>query len=156
MLPPSALGDSTRPLSGCLYVSTASDALKMADLDRLLEQSQSLNSRDGISGVLFFGGGSFAQYFEGSEVAVESLKQRLLRDRRHFDMTIVVHSPIVKRRFSNWTMGFLSGETTRSSAAFGRLQADDRLREHLLEMGSGLERVIQNFYLRITGDVPIR
>lgn len=134
------------PSAVCIYVSTAAPTLTLADIDSLLVQSRARNERDGLTGVLLFGGGNFMQYVEGPGAAVDALRSRIATDRRHYDVHYILHSPLDRRRFTAWTMGFLSAEPRKLRAQYESLGDDEDLKAHILGAGSALEKVILKFY----------
>lgn len=133
-------------LWACLYVSSAAPGLSLAEIDALLIEARRRNEQDGITGVLLFGGGNFMQYFEGPRAAAEALLARLLRDKRHFDMHLIMNDPVEARRFSSWAMGFLTGEATRLRAGHAALANDQALRARVFETGAALENLMRQFY----------
>jgi hypothetical protein len=89
-----------------IYVSTASEELGAADLDRILDVSARNNSEKGITGLLLYAGGSFMQVLEGDETAVDTIFRQILQDPRHRDITVLDRAPIAERSFARWSMGF--------------------------------------------------
>lgn len=88
-----------------LYVSTStagvSSGLAMSDI---LSDARPANSRDGITGVLTVVGGRFIQLIEGTDVALDGLMTRLLKDHRHTDLTVLTRERNVARQFGDWDM----------------------------------------------------
>lgn len=89
-----------------IYTSTA----LAADLAAILRQSRTNNGIDGISGLLTFGRGGFAQVLEGPPESVEATFERIQRDSRHTDVRVVSDSVEPERVFGGWTMASLPGE----------------------------------------------
>jgi hypothetical protein len=118
----------------------------LAELDALLAKSRLRNEADGISGVLLFGGGNFMQYFEGPRAKVDALFHRLEGDTRHHDMRVLLRDPVEMRRFSSWTMGFLSGEANRLRVGHSALAEDAALHARVFQTGMALEKLMQHFY----------
>ena len=57
--------------------------------------------------MLVFDGVSFAQLVEGSHKAVAGLRERLVEDRRHCDMDVLVFGGTGdERRFPGWDLGY--------------------------------------------------
>jgi hypothetical protein len=73
-------------------------------LDDILVTSVANNRRDDITGVLVHDGRWFAQMLEGREGIVSATFERILRDERHFDVSLVSVHPIGTRRFPDWWM----------------------------------------------------
>ena len=81
----------------------------------LLAVSKRNNARVGVTGALLFNGGSFAQVLEGSRAAVEATFERIQRDPRHSDVSVLQCEPVAARGFPNWSMGFV-GDSPRGRA----------------------------------------
>ncbi len=90
-----------------LYASRATDAIDKKLIDSILAQSHTYNAAHGITGVLCAcdSGNIFLQALEGGRDAVNLLYQKLIRDSRHRDITLLEYAEIGERRFSNWRMG---------------------------------------------------
>jgi hypothetical protein len=87
-----------------LYASRLIDG-SAAVIESILAQSRSKNPELGITGVLCHGGGVFMQVLEGGRAPVNELYNRIARDDRHREVTLLHYEEIAERRFSNWTMG---------------------------------------------------
>lgn len=90
-----------------LYASRAREGLDTEELGAILRQSRSDNPRQGITGVLCMcpSGPLFIQALEGGRDAVNGLYNRIVRDPRHRDVTLLRYHDIAERRFSGWSMG---------------------------------------------------
>ena len=73
----------------------------------ILATSRRNNLRLGITGVLLISQGYFAQLLEGSRPAVDSLLDRIMRDRRHSDIVSVHERSVGLRDFGSWSMAFV-------------------------------------------------
>lgn len=89
-----------------VYISriTSVGLLDPHTLQNIAQISIQKNKANEITGILCYGNGYFFQCVEGSEQALTNLKNSLLMDERHQDMSILTFSPIAKRRFSQWSM----------------------------------------------------
>jgi hypothetical protein len=56
--------------------------------------------------MLLFSEGNFFQVLEGEGTAVNQLYEKIIRDKRHAQCTLLIREPIAKRSFGNWSMGF--------------------------------------------------
>lgn len=83
-----------------------------AAVAEVLETSQRNNARVGVTGALLFNGGCFAQVLEGPRAAVEATFERIQRDPRHSDVSVLQCEPVAERGFPHWSMGFV-GHSTR-------------------------------------------
>ena len=73
----------------------------------ILRTSQRNNARVGITGALLFNKGAFAQVLEGPSRAVEDTFERIQRDERHGDVTVLQCGTTAERKFTNWSMAFV-------------------------------------------------
>ncbi|MES2045606.1 MAG: BLUF domain-containing protein [Pseudomonadota bacterium] len=96
-----------------LYVSRSTIgrevlALEIADI---IAVSREHNARAGITGGLVRAGGYFAQLLEGSTEAVKALMERIDRDPRHTDVSVVRIAARSKRKLADWSLAY-AGEST--------------------------------------------
>lgn len=75
-------------------------------ISRILDAARANNARFGITGALLFSAGCFAQTLEGSLPAIERTFERIQRDERHTEVTILQVELSSRRVFGNWTMAF--------------------------------------------------
>ncbi|SFS11839.1 BLUF domain-containing protein [Sphingomonas jatrophae] len=73
----------------------------------VLATSQRNNAPAGVTGALLFNAGCFGQVLEGSRRAVEATFERIQRDPRHSDVSLLGFDAIDARAFPNWAMGFV-------------------------------------------------
>ncbi|KQU23939.1 blue light sensor protein [Methylobacterium sp. Leaf94] len=88
---------------------------------QILETSQRNNAEVGVTGALMFNGGAFAQVLEGPRQGVERTFERIQRDQRHGEVTVLECGPTEARGFANWSMAFVgqaeTGQTLWSDLA---------------------------------------
>src|SRR6476469_8726702 len=70
----------------------------------ILNTSVANNRRDNVTGALIHDGKWFAQMLEGRESIVSATFERILRDRRHSDVSLVAMQPVPERKFGAWWM----------------------------------------------------
>ena len=90
----------------CIYASAASRVMETKELADLLQVARENNVQLGLTGMLLYAEGSFFQVLEGPADVVDALYNKIERDKRHHQMTLVIREPIPKRCFDAWTMGF--------------------------------------------------
>ncbi len=78
----------------------------------------------GITGLLLYRDGSFAQFLEGPADAVDSLYDRIERDPRHHGVIRVLRQPVTKRDFRQWSMAFRDLDMIRKQRDGSRSGAD--------------------------------
>lgn len=88
-----------------MYASRVAGGVDAGQLTTILRQSRSGNPGIGITGVLCAFGGIFMQVLEGGRAPVNRLYNRISRDERHTDVTLLSYEEIHERRFGAWAMG---------------------------------------------------
>lgn len=91
-----------------IYSSASSTPLQPDDLEDILEQAQSNNSEDGITGALVYSEGFFLQILEGERSEVEILMRRISKDLRHERVSILHAGDVQQTAFSDWKMAYVS------------------------------------------------
>lgn len=89
-----------------IYASKATFVPSEPELRKLLDASIQNNTRDEITGLLLFANGSFMQVLEGAEAAVLATMERIKKDGRHTEVTILSQSKVAAREFGQWSMAF--------------------------------------------------
>lgn len=79
-----------------IYASEAVGATGVSTLSiaQILGVSEVNNRRDGIQAALMFHGGHIVQAMEGKRVDLDRLMRRLLADRRHTGLRVLIDIPI--------------------------------------------------------------
>lgn len=82
-----------------IYASRAvgPTGLSTLSIAQILGASERNNRRDGITGCLLFHHGHVFQVLEGERAALDRLIRRLLDDRRHASLRVLVDTPIAER-----------------------------------------------------------
>jgi Sensors of blue-light using FAD len=83
-------------------------------LREILTTSMVNNRRDNVTGALVHDGKWFAQVLEGRESIVSATFERILRDCRHSDVSLVAMQPIPERRFGAWWMADIAYDENNS------------------------------------------
>ena len=91
-----------------LYVSTLAADAPISVVADIAAKSRIDNQRRDITGLLVFDGMHFCQQFEGSDVEVAALMERIRQDPRHTDVELLHHGPLAERRFRRWSLGYTS------------------------------------------------
>lgn len=99
-------------LTHLIYCSAATPEFNPADLKSILHIARSKNAQQSVTGMLLYTSGSFFQVLEGDEARLAELFVRLALDPRHKNVTRIIHEPIVRRSFGDWTMGYLEVDPT--------------------------------------------
>jgi hypothetical protein len=103
-------GGGMPSLEHVIYSSVATQDFEASQLNELLEKARTANEIAGLTGMLLHteSDGSFFQVIEGEPGALDQLLAKLLLDKRHAHLTLIIREPIVERSFAGWTMGFSS------------------------------------------------
>lgn len=88
-----------------LYASRAADKVSAETIESILQQSRKHNPELGITGILCHGGNVFMQVLEGGRAEVNTLYNKIVRDKRHGDVVLLHYAEVPERRFAGWTMG---------------------------------------------------
>ena len=91
-----------------IYVSVATELLKLTDLSEILTRARESNTKLGISGLLIFHENTFVQVLEGPRAGIESLLKKIELDPRHKNMKILLQKEIEEKEFDQWAMGFFN------------------------------------------------
>jgi Sensors of blue-light using FAD len=83
-------------------------------LREILSTSVANNRRDNVTGALVHDGKWFAQMLEGRESIVSATFERILRDHRHSDVSLVAMQPMAERRFGAWWMADIARNENNS------------------------------------------
>jgi hypothetical protein len=80
------------------------DCVENSGITEILVASRNNNRRDGITSALLYDDIWFAQELEGSETAVTVTFERILRDWRHTNVSLVTMQPVSERRYPSAAM----------------------------------------------------
>ncbi|MEJ7557477.1 MAG: BLUF domain-containing protein [Pedobacter sp.] len=97
-----------------LYISNADRAFNNDELEELVSESRTWNSRHGITGFLAYVEGvldgkircQFIQVVEGLKSNIEEVFSNIKHDPRHRDIYVIKEGIINTRQFGSWNMGF--------------------------------------------------
>jgi hypothetical protein len=102
-----------------IYTSRSLIEGSLAELDSILAESIALNTKAGITGMLWSDGANFAQVIEGAHDEVGATMDRIRGDPRHTDIEIVLDRAVLSRQFGNWAMRRADdGEANTPSTTF--------------------------------------
>jgi len=102
-----------------VYTSSVTSLLSSAELDKIRYQSQLKNQSMDITGILLYFNGCLIEVLEGPEKSVKELFKKISHDPRHSQLIQLYASPIRKRSFPGWFMGYKS----LSSSEFEQIRA---------------------------------
>ena len=100
------------------YCSRAAPGVDQSEVSRIIASASRHNPRQGITGLLVFGGGVFFQWLEGPRDGVRWLVDRLNADPRHDTIIPLDESEEVRDRlFPDWDMELVSPTDIREVLA---------------------------------------
>ena len=127
-----------------LYVSTAREGLLPADVSAILAKAQANNTRDGLSGALLKYADHFIQALEGPPESVQRCFERISRDPRHRDVTVLRREAVAQRSFRRWNMRHVALEQgDRAVVSFLDELVDHREPAQVVHLLALLERLAQ-------------
>ncbi|MEJ8851275.1 BLUF domain-containing protein [Variovorax rhizosphaerae] len=97
-------------LRAIVYVSTATQAMRLPQLEALLVEARRLNLQNDVTGMLLYSDGCFMQCFEGLEDAVHDTYARIRASRQHTRIVELLNEQVDARSFADWQMGFAQPE----------------------------------------------
>jgi hypothetical protein len=86
------------------YLSTAVRPPSPEELEGIVRVAHKNNANRHVSGLLCYHDGSFLQFLEGPQDAVEWLYAQISADPRHHSLLTLYRTPITQRLFADWTM----------------------------------------------------
>lgn len=89
-----------------IYCSQSTSDISPDELVALLELSRRNNERSGLCGMLLYSSQSFLQVLEGEQDALDEVYARILVDRRHTNLRLLLNAEVATPMFPDWTMGF--------------------------------------------------
>ena len=126
----------------------AQDDTVEREVRSILATSRARNQAAGITGALLFTASGFAQVLEGPRDAVEHAFERINADPRHRDVTVLSFTPIERRSFPEWSMGFCGQTTRQASDPLANLLADTNFTSPRVTRGSDVLRMLENVVRR--------
>ena len=106
-----------------VYISSVKPGLvNSIDPETILTTSRRNNTRDNVSGLLFFNGKRFLQALEGDDAAVDATYARIQKDPRHYALVILSMREVVTREFGRWTMAYRAGNTPDGAEAIAQVE----------------------------------
>ena len=89
------------------YASRLKKPLKHDVLEKIMAVSRRNNRKLGVTGALCHSPRGFLQILEGPAAAVNELYNRIVRDPRHTQVTLLEYTKVPFREFENWSMAYV-------------------------------------------------
>ena len=93
-----------KSLISLIYASRSTEYFHEHEIPDLLQQARIANAKQAFTGMLLYIGGSFLQVLEGRPELVDAVFGKILKDKRHTQVTLIASEPIPARSFEGWTM----------------------------------------------------
>lgn len=106
-------------LTHLIYTSAIAPTFTASQLSSVLQVARANNARRAVTGILLYISGNFFQVLEGDEATLTKLFAAIAADSRHSNVTKIIHEPIARRDFAEWTMGFSSVELAELKSTEG-------------------------------------
>lgn len=100
-------------LARLIYASEAATSQMPDSVEALLDHARRNNRLRDITGMLAFDSRYFLQAVEGGRQPLSDLYARLVQDPRHRRLMILSFETVLRRSFSDWTMGFAGADASR-------------------------------------------
>ncbi len=129
-----------------IYASAASRSLNQRKLPALLKKSRENNAAVDITGLLLYKDGAFFQILEGDRPTVLRVFEKIKKDPRHTNITVLLLESIPQRNFADHRMGFVSvDEDTAALPGFSKVLLQGMGFLDLQGDAARTQKVIENF-----------
>ncbi len=75
-----------------------------SEILQILSTARANNSSQSVTGALLFSSGYFAQVLEGPQASIERIFEKIQRDPRHGEVTVLESGAAPERTFPEWSM----------------------------------------------------
>lgn len=107
-------GVAMPPIHQIVYCSRAAAGINDAAVEGILKSAHRNNPRNGITGLLVFGGGMFFQWIEGPRANIRKLMEVIKADSRHESVVVLSETEEVRERlFPDWDMELVTPDDIR-------------------------------------------
>ncbi len=100
-----------QPIKRAMYLSSATRPMTRGELADLLAGARVRNQKRGITGMLVYDSGRFAQVIEGHPIEVDALLERIRLDPRHDEYQELSSGMVDRRYFEGWSMDWAHLDT---------------------------------------------
>lgn len=89
-----------------LFTSKAVKELTPQDLIHIHNQGARNNLKNDITGLLLYHNGEFVHLMEGEKQKVQDMCSKILLDKRHTDISLLLQDTTKRKYFENWSIAF--------------------------------------------------
>jgi hypothetical protein len=93
-----------------IYISKAARPLQSEEVELLAASSAAKNRQVAVTGLLLQVGNFYVQVLEGRPWRLSYLLEKIERDARHSDLSVIYKAPAQSRLFGQWNMGYFNIE----------------------------------------------
>lgn len=94
-------------LTRLIYVSTITEKFGDTSLEDILKIGRLNNTKNGITGMLYFKNKYFLQCLEGERSVINATYNKIRNDERHSNIVLLEYNQIEMREFKDWCMGYI-------------------------------------------------
>ncbi len=129
-----------------MYSSKATAPLSEAEIDEILEDARTRNSRESITGVLVYMDDIFFQLLEGEKDVVHATMKRIEHDTRHDSIKVFYEGDTDQPIFHDWSMAFLYATPEQMSrwAGLPGTTTMDKILEEISDNKTQVPRLLVN------------
>lgn len=89
-----------------VYYSISNTEITTEIVNDILKKSRATNAKKNITGCLLFYNKVYLQLLEGEKEDVQELYEKIKKDTRHYEVTLLVAHDATERMFPGWSMAF--------------------------------------------------
>lgn len=121
------------PLYKLIYTSSRRSNCDASEIENILASCRRNNPSKNITGVLLHSDHRFIQYLEGDKEEIMSLFEAIKKDDRHGGVNLRYYTPIEKRIFPSWHMGYKNVDKNSTVFQTSITKEDQAIFQKLIE-----------------------
>ena len=125
-----------------IYHSKASEKITESDLNDILETSRRNNPKNDITGCLLYYNGEFLQILEGEKEAVTEQFEKIRKDSRNREITLLESSSAEKRMYPDWSMAYYKMNDNEMDEVREYLKIEDFDEMHKIKSAPSLTHLL--------------
>lgn len=90
-----------------VYRSSAREDLDRYSILNIINKAQMMNDKAGLTGLLIYRQNTFIQLLEGDEKTVKEVYAKIVKDRRHSDVKVLIESKSSMRIVPQFSMNYV-------------------------------------------------
>ncbi|MDF1748999.1 MAG: BLUF domain-containing protein [Alphaproteobacteria bacterium] len=110
-----------------VYFSRSLTGPSDEDISAILETSRHRNKQEGVTGLLLHLQGVFAQVLEGPPKTISAVLDRIKRDPRHNQLTILTDETVSHSVFTDWSMAYVDTDVSNLLKIAGLSGVEDAM-----------------------------